>query len=626
MADCGVRVTVFLCPLKQSVCLRSPHPRLRNQAVRGVWLCRVYFGGPYVKRTFISAAAILAFAASAHADELTDIQAQAKQLREQNAAMTKRLVDIEKRQKALEAQKSAVPTINPVDAMAADLPYKAAVKARPVENDDICVKGICVYGNFDMGIAYFDHGNAFSPLAGFPQNAPMEKAGNGAQFGATPNMMSTSFLGLRGKQEIGDNLYAVFNLQTLFNPASGANANGIGAIVQNNGLGNATTLGTANAYGDSSKAGQMFNNAAYFGISSPTYGTFTMGRQSALTSDLVVNYDALSGSNAWSLITNEGATGGGGNTENRIFNNSFEYRLNVGPVRFAAEAQLRDGNNSSIGNAFQGNIGFDYMGLSMDAVGGKITQSVSFSGGPLSTAQVNAIAANQLGSAGFGGLGTIACSLGCLPGTVSDNTMFQIAARYTIGPWKFYGGYEFINKSNPNDPLTAGANVLGGYALGFANNNNYASDGHFDVFWAGVKYAITPTLDVAASYYGFRQHFFTQGAAAGTGAGTLFANAPGGPLANNGGFGATTAGQQAACAANSAIASNCAGGEDMIGIALDWRFARHVDLYAGVAWSQRTGGLANAFVQSNQNGTLTGTNVKTQFSTFDPGVGLRYQF
>ena len=36
-----------------------------------------------MKRTFISAAAILAFAATAHADELSDIQAQARQLREQ---------------------------------------------------------------------------------------------------------------------------------------------------------------------------------------------------------------------------------------------------------------------------------------------------------------------------------------------------------------------------------------------------------------------------------------------------------------------------------------------------------------------------------------------------------------
>ena len=80
-----------------------------------------------MKRTFIAATAILAFTAAGHADELSDIQAQAKQMREQNAAMAKRLADIEKRQKTLEAQKSAVPTINPVDAMAADLPYKAAV-------------------------------------------------------------------------------------------------------------------------------------------------------------------------------------------------------------------------------------------------------------------------------------------------------------------------------------------------------------------------------------------------------------------------------------------------------------------------------------------------------------------
>ena len=82
---------------------------------------------------------------------------------------------------------------------------------------------------------------------------------------------------MRGKQEIGDNLYAVFNLQTLFNPATGMNANGTATIAQNNGL---PFNSLQNSFGDSSKGGQMFNNAAYFGISSPTYGTFTMGRQS----------------------------------------------------------------------------------------------------------------------------------------------------------------------------------------------------------------------------------------------------------------------------------------------------------------------------------------------------------
>src|SRR5579863_6291393 len=327
--------------------------------------------GIYVKRTFISAAALLAFAASAHADELSDIQAQQKQLREQ---MTKRLADLEKRQKALEAQKAAVPTISPVDAMAADLPYKAAVKAKPVENDDICIKGICVYGNFDMGATYIQHSAPFADVAGGPLDTLVSRNGAmGSYFGVGANQISTSFIGLRGKQEIGDNLYAVFNLQTLFNPASGMNASGTGSIFQNNGL----PFGSLqNSFGDSSKAGQMFNNAAYFGISSPTYGTFTMGRQSALSSDLIVNYDPLSGSNSWSVITFQGANGGGGDTENRIYDNAYEYRVNIGPVRFAAEAQIGNGGNSGTGNAFEGNIGFDYMGFSMDFVGGKIFDAI----------------------------------------------------------------------------------------------------------------------------------------------------------------------------------------------------------------------------------------------------------
>src|ERR1700761_1719611 len=359
------------------------------------------FWGNYVKRTFISAAAILAFAATAaHADELSDIQTQAKQLREQNAAMARRLADIEKRQKALEAQK-AVPAINPVDAMAADLPYKA-VKAKPVENDDICVKGICVYGNFDMGVTWIQHSAPFSPLAGGPLDTLVSKNGAGSYFGVGANQLSTSFIGLRGKQEIADNLYAVFNLQTLFNPASGLNANGTGSITQNNGL----PIGFQNSFGDSSKGGQLFNNAAYFGISSPTYGTFTMGRQSALSSDLIVNYDPLSGSNSWSVITFQGANGGGGNTENRIYDNSYEYRVNVGPVRFAVEAQLANGGNSGTGNAFEGNIGFDYMGLSMDFLAGHTSDGISS------------------GILTVGVVPTVAIGQGQVAATVSDNTYF----------------------------------------------------------------------------------------------------------------------------------------------------------------------------------------------------------
>src|SRR5277367_4995435 len=187
----------------------------------------------HVKRIFISAVTIVAFVAVAHADELSDIQTQAKQLREQ---MTKRLADLEKRQKVLEQQKATAPAINPVDAMAADLPYKAAVKAKLPEDDGICIKGICVYGNFDMGLSYLQHGASLSALAAAPLDTIISRNAAGAYFGAGPNQISGSFIGLRGKQEIADNLYAVFNLQTLFNVNNGLTANGIGSVAQNNGL------------------------------------------------------------------------------------------------------------------------------------------------------------------------------------------------------------------------------------------------------------------------------------------------------------------------------------------------------------------------------------------------------
>jgi predicted porin len=556
-----------------------------------------------VKKFLLSSVAVFALATAGHADEISDIQAQAKQLREQ---MTKRLADLEKRQKALETQKAAVPTISPVDAMAADLPYKAAVKAKPPENDDICIKGVCVYGNFDMGLLYNQHGNPSSDFIG--QNQPVEKASSGSYFGMGSNQFSSSFIGLRGKQEVGDNLYAIFNLQTLFYPNSGMNQNGVGGMASANGLNVAGPLATSNSWGDSSKGGQMFNNAAYFGISSPTYGTFTMGRQSALSSDMIVNYDPLSGSGALSLITNEGISGGGGVTENRIWDNSYEYRVNVGPVRLAAEAQLRNGGNSTIGNAFQGDVGFDYMGLSMDFNGGKIYDAVSSS--PLSTVQLQNVTNNQAGT-NLGGVPySIGCSNGCLAGTISDNTVFQVAGRYTIGPWKLFAGFEQVRFNNPDNPLQAGAFGEGGYNIGVVNNKAYQTTRVENIFWAGAKYAVMPTLDIIAAYYGYRQNSF------------VTVGADNGALVNRG---LTIQNASATCSDTSS--AGCSGFMNAFSLATDWRFARHFDLYAGVMYSEKGGGLASGYVLTASNPSSTGVaNTNGKVSTVDAITGLRYQF
>ena len=567
----------------------------------------------------------MAFTAVGHADELSDIQAQAKQLREQNLAMQKRLADIEKRQKALETQKTAAATVNPVDSMAADLPYKAAVKAPAPVSDDLCWHGVCLYGNFDMGINYQNHGTPFNAMTAGANTFMVERNSlQGSYFGVAVNQLSTSFIGLRGKQEIADQLYAVFNLQTLFNPASGMNSNGTGGtLVQNNGLNtNGVPINLANAYGNSSKGGQMFNNVAYFGVSSPVWGTFTMGRQSALSSDLVVNYDALSGSNAWSVLTYEGATGGGGVTENRIYDNSYEYRLNVGPVRLAAEVQLKNGGNSGTGNAFEGDVGFDYLGFSMDFIGGKINDAVSSS--PLSSAQVGLLNANW-DTAGAGLGYAIPCSLGCVSSVISDDTVFAVAGKYVIGPWKLYAGYEHIQYANPSNPLLPGAFIQGGYNIGAVNNLNYMTDRVMQIFWAGVRYSITPTFDIMGAYYGYRQNSFLTSGIAGSQlvnpSPTLGPNA----LANGGLF------------CSDARSGACSGQMNAFSVAIDWRFARHMDFYAGVMYSEKANGLASGAVLTAANplkstacvgGLPAGCsyNFFNKISVFDPGVGLRYQF
>jgi hypothetical protein len=291
-----------------------------------------------VKRTILCAAAVFTAATTAHADELTDIQAQSSALRAQNQALSKRIEDLERRQRRLEALPPKQTAIakrpsNPADA-AAEVPadYKAEIK-KPAVDDSLSWHGITLYGLVDMGVTYQNHGAPLSNTAALGLNYLIAKNSNGSYFGVGPNALSSSFIGLKGKQEIADGLSAVFNLQTGFNPQSGKLSDGLGSIVQNNGL----AIGQQNSFADSSKDGQIFNVAAYAGLSSPVWGTLTYGRQNALTSDGVIAYDPMSNSGAFSLIGFQGATGGAGDTENRIYDNSFKYAVNGGPFHAAVE-------------------------------------------------------------------------------------------------------------------------------------------------------------------------------------------------------------------------------------------------------------------------------------------------
>jgi hypothetical protein len=171
-----------------------------------------------------------------------------------------------------------------------------------------------------MGLAYQSHGTPLSGGAGLGLEYLISKNSNRSYFGAAPNALSSSSIGLKGTEELLPGLSAVFNLQTSFVPTSGKLADGLASIVQNNGV----PLNSQTSNADSSKDGQAFTTAAYAGLSSPIYGTLTYGRQNSLTLDGVLAYDPMSASGAFSVIGYQGTTAGMGDTENARLDNSFK--------------------------------------------------------------------------------------------------------------------------------------------------------------------------------------------------------------------------------------------------------------------------------------------------------------
>ena len=501
---------------------------------------------PPWKKALMSAAAVLSIATAAHADELSDVKAQSEHIREQNQVLAKQVVELEKRLHKLETQPAKQPVVAARPAPPANPGAPAAGnynKAPSFVADDgsLTWHGITLYGGIDMGLAYQTHGTPLSNSAGFGLGYLISKNSNKPYFGAAPNALSASNIGLKGNEELFPGLSAVFNLQTSFLPTSGRLADGLGSIVQNNGV----PLTAQTTFADSSKDGQALNTAAYAGLSSPVYGTLTYGRQNSLTLDGVIAYDPMGGAGAFSLVGFQGATAGGGDTENARLDNSLKFTVNLGPFRAGAAAQLSSSGDNSR-NIVQGQVGVDYLGVSLDAIYGHVNDAISSA--PLAVGFVPT--SPQLAQAGSG----------LVAGTVSDNNSLMLLARYGIGPIKLYAGYENIQYGNPRVPLPVGSTTIGGYTLGTVTNTAFPNKKDMQVFWTGAKYAVRSDIDLIAAYYHEQQNSF------------------------------------GVVSCSNTSLTTCSGQLDAVSLVVDYRFAKRFDAYAGAMYSHVANGLASGFL------------------------------
>jgi predicted porin len=419
--------------------------------------------------------------------------------------------------------------------------------------------GITLYGIVDIGLQYQTHGVPISDYFPAGSEAIISKNSNGSITGLTPSNLSQSRIGLSGLEPIGNEFSFVFRLETFFNPQSGNLSDALKSITLNNGR----PLDAQTTTVDSSVAGQLFAGAAYAGVSSPTFGSLTFGRHVTPLADGISKYDPMGAAQAFSVIGFSGTAGGGGDTENRRLDDSVKYSGKFGPVHVGVLYQFNGASGSS-NTAFQGQLGFELGGGSLDGYYAKKKGAVAAA--PLTAAQVA-----DLPVLGFSPSDSVAA-------TISDNTTYAVMGLYSFGAPKIFAGYEHIKFENPENPIEAGASTIGGYILAVTNNTAYNNAKTLEVVWAGAKYAFTPSFEITGAYYGYRQDAFAAGANAGC---------------------------------ESTVSAQCKGELNAFSLVADYKFSKRFDGYLGSMWSEVQDGLANGYLNRN---TITST------------MGMRFKF
>jgi predicted porin len=426
--------------------------------------------------------------------------------------------------------------------------------------------GFTVYGTIDAGYGYETHGVAFNRQYPTGVEELISKNSQGGTWALTPGGLSQSQVGIKMSEPLGGSGWSVIgNVATGFDPYSLQLANGPGAMMENTN----TYLPFQNGNGDSSRAGQWDNSVGYVGVDNKTFGTLTFGRQNTFTLDGVSAYDPMGGSYAFAPIGYSGKSAGTGSTEDARVNTAVKYVVKYGNFHVGGLYQVGgyDQGNGSNGE-YEVNAGVEFNGLSLDATYAHIKDQVN--------------------------LGTENSPLkpDALTATLSNNDSLMLLAKYATGPFKFYGGYEWIKYSNPSDAYPAGFSSIGDYPViaGGVNSTNFTDPENLYILWTGAKYALTNQIDLTGAYYRYIQSNFNTSAT------------PCGP---------NTTAPYPGYAPQGANSSKCAGNLNAVSFMIDYRPWKRVDLYAGAMYSEVDGGLANGYLHTNN---------------FDPTVGVRVQF
>jgi predicted porin len=459
--------------------------------------------------------------------------------------------------------------------------------------------GITLYGAYDVGVGWVSHGLPEN-ASNFEGESLVNRNGYQHRFVVAPNNLQQTGFGIRGREEFFHGWSVVFNASSGVNPQSGQLANASATNIQNNGLPRSSyTIAI-----DGSRAGQPFNDEYYLGIASETFGTLTFGRQRALGTDTMLQYDPAGGGYAFSYIGYNGTMAGGGDTEDARWDDALKYRITYGPAHFGAMYKFADGSagcysasatftaatctpEQAHNNAYGFDAGGNYHKFSADVVFQHYNDAISVLNpllGPQSPQGSYQSTTDSINTNPITGANVIPTA-NTLYGIVTDNRAIMFAAKYTWDRFRVFAGYEYIRQSNPTNPLGIGALDQGGYLLSGVEDNNLDSPKHVQIWWTGGKYAIGPKTDITLAWYHQLQNDFRV---------------------------------PTACTPSSYRAS-CAGNLNEESLYVDHHFTPRFDAFAGIALSYVKGGLAIAIPHGPGVPYIDDTNLA-------PTVGGRFTF